>query len=598
MAFTTVKIEIKDSAGNWDDVSANVIMGAGVNIKRGRSSQFDTSSPGTCTFSVNNATGVFTPGTNSNGYKVNSQVRVTVNTVETWNGFIDSMSYTLREGFDQSVQINCTDKFKHYAKTSASSYGIERGDSLITRSGGATYSFEAPKYGYGSELEAFNNPSASRMTIVEDTVSGGYEFADDGPNFVKSCIRLKRGKTSRGTVLTHPTSFDPGSGTNVIQFWFKTDNAETGAFLAQMARVTGAGGLEVILQSDGGVQFSLVGSAANTIQYSTTKKGLYDGVWHHVGMYFDQTGGNTRLRTYIDGVSDGSGTAAGSLAIPSSTRRLHFGGYRYSGDSPVGNYFGLNGSFALVGSYTGVTSGLADFTDIYNAGATGQETTIATRLSRLSSIHGATGITTSSLSGITLSGQDISNKSYLQTVQEIADTEGGIFYIAQDGTPTFRGSGRRSSGTSVDYTINAVQDLTDEVTFLLDDSLFANTIIATSPSVTKTVVNAASVTALGSVVENYNTIVSNVSDLTTVATTRLDSRLFSGARISKVVIDCLTSPNLYDFYAQLINPLDRIRVTSLPSQAPSSTFDGFVEGTELNITDQSYTCSLDLSPVI
>jgi hypothetical protein len=74
--------------------------------------------------------------------------------------------------------------------------------------------------------------------------------------------------------------------------------------------------------------------------------------------------------------------------------------------------------------------------------------------------------------------------------------------------------------------------------------------------------------------------------------------LFSGARISKVVIDCLTSPNVYDFYAQLINPLDRILVTSLPSQAPSSTFNGFVEGTELNITDQSYTCTLDLSPVI
>lgn len=596
MAFTTVKIEIKDSAGNWDDVSANVIMPSGVNIKRGRSSQFDTSSPGTCTFSVNNATGVFTPGTNSNGYKVNSQVRVTVNAVETWNGFIDSMSYTLVKGFDQSVQINCTDKFKHYAKTSSSSYGIERGDSLITRSGGATYSFEAPKYGYGSELEAFSNPSATRMTIVEDSVSGGYQFADDGPNFVKSCIQINRGRGSRGPVLTHPTSFDPGSGTNVIQFWFKTDNPETGAFLAQMARVTGAGGLEVILQSDGGVQFSLTGSGGNSIQFSTAKKNLYDGVWHHVGMYFDQTGGNTRLIVYIDGVADSSGTATGSLSIPSSTRRLHFGGYRFSGDSPAGNYVVLNGSFALIGSYTTVTG--ADFPSIYAAGATGEETTIGTRLSRLSSIHGATSITTSSLSGITLSGQDISNKSYLQTVQEIADTEGGIFYIAQDGTPTFRGSGRRSSGTPVDWTISAVQDLTDDITFLLDDALFANTIIATSPSVTKTVVNAASVSALGSVVENYNTIVSNVSDLTTVATTRLDSRLFTGARISQVVIDCLTSPNSYGSLAQLIYPLDRVRVSSLPSQAPASTFDGFVEGTELRITHNSYTCTLDLSPVI
>ena len=596
MAFTTVKIEIKDSSGNWDDVSSNVIMPSGVNIKRGRSSQFDTSSPGTCTFSVNNATGVFTPGTNSNGYKVNSQVQVTVNAVETWNGFIDSMSYTLVKGLDQSVQINCTDKFKHYAKTSASSYGIERGDSLITRSGGATYSFETPKYGYGSELEAFSNPSASRMTIDEDPLGGGYEFADDGPKFVKSCVKLNRGLGARGPVLTHPTSFDPGSGINVIQFWFKTEDSETGAFLLQMSRVTGAGGLEVIILVDGDVRFTLVGSGGNSIQFSTAKKNLYDGVWHHVGMYFDQTGGNTRLIVYIDGVSDSSGTAAGSLSIPSSTRFLHFGAYNFSANTPAGNYSGFNGSFALIGSYTTVTG--ADFLGIYDAGATGEETTIGTRLSRLSSIHGATSITTSSLSGITLSGQDISNKSYLQTVQEIADTEGGIFYIAQDGTPTFRGSGFRSSAATVDYYISAVQDLAGDITFLLDDSLFANTIIATSPSVTKTVVNAASVAALGSVVENYSTIVSSATDLSTVATTRLNSRLFTGARISQVVIDCLTSPNDYDIYAQVIFPLDRIRVQSLPSQSPSATFDGFVEGIELNINDKSYTCTLDLSPVI
>lgn len=596
MTFTTVKIEIKDSAGNWDNVSAYVIMPSGVNIKRGRSSQFDTSSPGTCTFSVNNATGVFTPGTNSNGYKVNSQVKVTVNGIETWNGFIDSMSYTVLKGYDQSVQINCTDKFKHYAKTTSSPYGIELGVSLNPASGGATYAFEAPKYGYGSELEAFGNPSASRMTVDED-IYGGYEFSEDGPNFVKSCIKLTSGLSSRGTVLTHPTSFDPGSGVSVIQFWFKTElPAGGGSFILQMSRVTGAGSLEISMTSLGALSFSLAGSAGNSIQFNSSKDNLFDNSWHHVGIFFHQPSGNTQLIVYIDGVYDSLGTGTGSVSIPSSTRRLHFGGYKFAGNSPAGNYFCLDASFALIGSYTGVSS--TDFPGTYDAGMTGQETTIATRLSRLSSIHGAASITTSSLSAITLSGQDLSNKSYLQTVQEIADAEGGIFYIANDGTPTFRGSGARSSSASVAYSLNAVQDLTGDITFLLDDSLFANTIIATSPSVTKTVLNSTSVAALGSVVENYSTIVSNETDLNTVATRRLNARLFTGARISRVVIDCLTSPNLFSIYAQVIYPLDRIRVSSLPSQAPSSTFDGFVEGTELNITDSSYTCTLDLSPVI
>jgi len=46
-------------------------------------------------------------------------------------------------------------------------------------------------------------------------------------------------------------------------------------------------------------------------------------------------------------------------------------------------------------------------------------------------------------------------------------------------------------------------------------------------------------------------------------------------------------------------PLDRVRVSSLDADIfGATTYDGFVEGWELNVSTDEYAVALDLSPVI
>jgi hypothetical protein len=136
------------------------------------------------------------------------------------------------------------------------------------------------------------------------------------------------------------------------------------------------------------------------------------------------------------------------------------------------------------------------------------------------------------------------------------------------------------------------------LTFTLDDSLYANTVVASGPAGSVTKLDTTSVTDNGPLVDQFACLASTETILGSAATNRLNDRLYSNMRLSKVVIDLLTTPNSIAATTVQLVPLDRVRVSSLPSQAPASTFDGFVEGWELSISDNSYTCSLDLSPVI
>ena len=197
-----------------------------------------------------------------------------------------------------------------------------------------------------------------------------------------------------------------------------------------------------------------------------------------------------------------------------------------------------------------------------------------------------------------LAGQDTADKTYLEAMQEIADSERGIFYIDRLGTPKFRGSAARASGASVTLTLDASKDLAGNLTFTLDDSLYANTVVASGPAGSVTKLDATSVAAYGPLVDQFACRGSTETILGAAADNRLDDRLYSDMRLSKVVIDLLTTPNSIAATTVQLVPLDRVRVGSLPNEAPTTPFDGFVEGWELSITDSSYTCTLDLSPVI
>lgn len=604
-------VELYSPFGYWFNVSGDVVMKSGISIKRGRASQFDRSSPGTCTFILNNNNNEYTPGVAALQYNINTPVRVTINSYQVWTGYIDSFSYTVVEGYDQTIQIACTDKFKHYAKASLSSYGIEQFhyNGSLNATSGATYALQAPKNGVGSFWQAFKDTAASPIRIYGASSGGSHEFTDDGPAFVKSAIKIDSGGNQNGPVLEHPTSFNPGTENVTVGLWFKTE-LRSDQYLIHMFRTSGGTGyFTAKIGSGGNIEVECYGDSAGALALTTGRGNLWDNTWHLLSIGIYQVASKTFVTVSVDGVAQVSGSATNLCSISATNRRIVFGGFR--NNAWTDNSYCINGSMALIGLYKFATPYVSLGPDDYYAGTLGitqtgyltafDGDTIASRSSNLAGYVDATAVTTANLGTsptLYLAGQDTADKTYLEAMQEIADSERGIFYIDRLGTPKFRGSAARSSGSSVTLTVNASQDLTGDLTFTLDDSLYANTVVASGPAGSVTKLNTASVTANGPLVDQFDCLASTETILGSAATNRLNDRLYSSMRLSKVVIDLLTTPNSIAATTVQLVPLDRVRVSSLPSQAPASTFDGFVEGWELSISDNSYTCSLDLSPVI
>lgn len=582
---------------SWINVSSSLVMRTGVNAKRGRSSQFDTSSPGTMTFTLNNDGGSFTPA--SSYFALNNPVRLTISGYQVWYGFIDSMSTTIGPGYAQTVSFTCTDPFKFYAKTKLSSYGIEKCHQLMSGyTSGATYALEAPKNGVGSFWQAFRDTTASPIRIYGGS-AGSHEFASDGPPFATPCITFTPDDNVIGPVLEHPTSFNPGSEQAVVSFWFKTTDISppNDIYLMDMRRTSGGAGYFSIklLSSGGHLKFDGVGDSTGVMNHTSVADKLWDKNWHHVAVKVNQAA-QTQILVYVDGVYESSHTATNLISISGTNRRITFGGLRNS--SWTDNAYCLPGSMAVIGVYRiASTPSLTSFYGACTDGDIGD--TITTRLTAYSDFINRATPSVTSTSGKTLSGQETQNKTYLEIVQEIAETERGVFYMDRLGAPKFRGSSARASGASVVLTLDANKDITGDFTISTDDALFANVVYASGPVGSYTAIDSASITNVGEVIDQFSSLAGTETYLQNTADERLADRVYSGARLSKITVDLLTTPNSIAATTVQLVPLDRVRVNGLDSTfAGATSFDGFVEGWELSISDNSYTCSLDLSPVI
>jgi hypothetical protein len=607
----TVVVEMAPPDGSaWYDVSAYVDLGRGIRCGRGRSNEFETSAPGTASFTVINKDATWRPSGFWDAYGImlkNAQVRFKVSGIQVWIGRVDSVKIDAGSGPDWStVEISCTDEFKTYAKATLQPYGIETIKTELTWTGGAVYSLKAPVTPQSRYFAAHRDTAASRMLLTWDNYTDWmrYELISDGPPFVKSGIKLKP-KAQVGPVLEHPTTWDPGSEHGLVSFWFRTSSTAALTYLFRLRRTSGGTGYVSIYLtgSTGRLTFNCAGDSGGSA--TVTPSGgvwddLNDGAWHHVACWFS-TGTGTTIRPIVDGDVYGGTVNSGGTActIGSSNRRAVFGGDRNAAWNA--NTYVLDGDIAAPAIFTDGFTYTAGPDQWYEDGTTGNENqSVTTRLTDLAEFIGATATGTFNLSGNYLSGQDTDGKSYLDAIQDIASSELGMVFIDRTGTPKLRGYGARDSAASVTLTLNATQDIARDVNLVLDDATYANTIVASSPSGSVTVEDATLVTADGaSMIDSWPTLIYDEADLETMADNRLALRTSNDMRLGRVVVDLLTTPNSIAPTTLQLAPLDRVSVTSLDADIfGATTYDGFVEGWELNVSTDEYAVSLDLSPVI
>ncbi len=609
----TVVVEIKALTG-WADVSHRVLLVEGVKCSRGRSNEFETSSPGTASFTLENSDGECSPANTSSDYYIygmlnkNVKVRITVAGTQVWQGRIDSIECDpgVAPG-GATATFTCTDDFKNFAKARLFPYAVEACLTATTDysdpawTAGAVYPLAQPTTGVGSYAAAHRDPAADRIQVRLGSASDlrRFQYTEDGPPHIKSAFKiLPVGQV--GPVLQHPTTWDPGSQYGLVSLWFRT-TANEDSFLWYMDRTSGGTGYASILLNvtTGRLTFTCAGDSGGSVTYTpTSPEDLADGSWHHVAAWF-HTGTGTTIRVYIDGALIGTANSGGTACtIGSSNRRAVFGGKRNTAGTD--NTYVLNGDIALPAIFT-----RASTTDApsywYDYGITGDaDQTVANRLTNLAAFIGVTASATANLSGYQIAGQDIGGRSYLEAVQEIADAEMGVFYVDRLGVARLRGYGARDSAASVTLTLNATQDITSDVRLVSDDATYANTVQATSQAGTVVSQDSALVTADGAeLVDNWSTLTFSETNLETMADNRLELRSSQVPRLGRVTVDLLTTPNSIASTTLQLVPLDRVRVSALQAeQFGATTYDGFVEGWELNVSTSQYSVSLDLSPVI
>jgi hypothetical protein len=348
--YTSVKVEIQWIAGQWTDVSSLVALEAGVKITQGRATEADDSTPGTCTFTLRNDDGRFTPNNPLSSFfpeiVENTPVRVSViksaTTYRRFTGFITSLepSFPDNDSATGEVAVSCTDVMANLARRLTNSEYMEQSRrqafdlSPFYPAWFDTWSFTGVARGglRFPNLGAMSSATAHFGTaIMIPCTDGSYSLESTDSELLDGAISFApRIKTAKGPIMR----IIPQTNPNVISFWFKCPQSTTFTagyftiaqgfknstlaweirlFLSSSTVTLGLYDPTVLVTTPLQIIDSLANSDANSIN---------DDAWHKVTL-IDIGGIGTQLGASLD---DNGPNVALNVFTVEDTTRMYFGG--------------------------------------------------------------------------------------------------------------------------------------------------------------------------------------------------------------------------------------------------------------------------------
>jgi hypothetical protein len=187
---------------------------------------------------------------------------------------------------------------------------------------------------------------------------------------------------------------------------------------------------------------------------------------------------------------------------------------------------------------------------------------------------------------------DTTGKAPLAAMQDVAATESGILFVAGDGRLTFQARSRRYNASPA-ITLDEI-GVGDQ--FVVNDEQLINEVTASRDGgIAYRAVNATSVGDFGTYREDITLLTTLDNEVIDAANWMVSTRSTPVARLPRLTIDLLTDATLRtDALALELGSL--ARVTSLPSQAPASTVDLFIEGWTETVSTQEWSMVCNTSP--
>jgi len=612
MATPVTKVEIAfattpdDPSPTWVDVTQWVrITGPGISITRGRQDEHSQISPSTCTLQLKNADGRFTPEKSSSPYYPNVKKGRRLRVSETHN----AVTYRRFTGYIDEWVVSWPS-----AKTNMSFVDVTASSRLARLGRGANLRdiigeeilYDAPRVYYpfgdpegttlaGNVSDTPRTPMSARLYGA--TGSGGIFFGTaTGPPTDDMTAALFDSSAAGGFYMSAEYFDDPvvTSADTVIalECFFLVSALFTQQELVELHAVSSyessqmyVSGMNQKLTAEG---FDLNG--LNNYLLSSVGA-LNANQTYHAMVTESISGGTLTAKLYLDGVLQDT------MAV---SRSAYHDRFRLTAGGKFNTTGLLDGVMSHVAVYAGTTLPSAARIAIHSlAGTTGfSGESSDLRIQRLARFAGVptaelsteTGMTTAVLNQVT------NDRTALDLMNDITTTENGVLFDARDGTLTFHARSHRYNAASV-LTLGTKEIQSSLEPKLDDEGLVNDVAVSRAGSPVVRAVDTSSITEYGIYQETLDLLMVSDNEAVDAANWKILRGATPLVRIPNATVDLRRSTTAQATAILAREIGDRITLSSLPSQAPATSLDSFVEGYTEQITDLRYQITFNLSQV-
>lgn len=608
----TVPINSTLASITWTDVTSSV---RDVSTSRGRSSELDTYSAGSCQIILDNRTRLFDPENTAGTYygKLTPlrpiRIRVTPagGTIRSiFFGFIDQWPQAYSYPRDATVTVTATDAFKVLNQYKLPSYWYT---TITAAAPTAWYPLSDPT-GSTNAFEVMKQTTAS--AIWQSSTANVASTATTGPSLLATETTLSTTFDSQKILqITDPILSTASSWS--VEMWIQTTETTTGNYgIWNHLNFIHGGTCGLVVASGNATVVAQFGhrGTSSTMTTKNAQVTVNDGKPHHVALVYqsDASFGNT-FDLYVDGqIATVSGSFVDVVDNQFSFMTL---GYPISKSATPANNFTnyLRGSIQHLVVYAGTMLTAADVLARYQIGVGSykQGDRTDTRITTLSALAGwmsdgldlGTGDTT-------VLGLDITGKGLLDALKEVETAEQGRLFMSVDGKIKFvdrnsEGSGNfiTSQATFSDKPTGAEIAYSD-ITLTYDDRYIFNDITFTQPDGTR--YNNYDSTSQGKYFKQSFTVDNFIADsgyfLVNAALYKLAQYKDPQMRIDELTVNTRRK-TAYQSPCTTLDIGDRITVNRTPQNVGSAISKTLIiEGIKHRITRDEWTVTFNTSPTL
>lgn len=645
IAWGGTVVQLKTATGRaamtWTDTTSWLRTQDGVTFGHGRSSESDTVTAGSATFTFNtrNAAGVAFDGGNTRQLRTPIRVRwygapLTYDTdidyddaTYTYDDITPSAPVTLWVGTVTDWGGGWGGGVRPFTRVSAvdlvSRFNIQtlRQLPLQTLIGQATTHSTAWVYpldeesgtGNGNNALATTSSSLGRLSKEIVGTGGVMDFGGYAPGSLSTETEANAATFSpvdasnyvrlAGTVTGVPTT--AGGDFGVSLYVLPSTVAAAGTALTLTSATAPTTSLTIGIDASGKPTATLVGYVSGTGAQATMTVTAGSAItttdWHHLAVTVDQRRGSgandVRLTLYVNGSSVGTddeawggGASDARLTIPPLTA-LRLGAV-------------WNGNLANVAAHNSLTfltalstSGLLGTVDGGRNGYDNELTHL--RFERVMWAAGWQDVSVTSDGFTSMSAMPTRADSLATAAGKIADTEAAPWFIDGQGRPSFLGRGARyNESPAFEIPAHAVEQDTQ---FTVSDVGLINQMTATRPGGSQALrVNQPSIDAYDEYPVERTLYVRSDTDLEDVAQATVNLKGEPGIRSDAINVDLhIAAASISDVAAAVMADVGTMmRLTDVPTDhGTAASIDYFVEGVQDSVTTSGWKRTFNVSPI-